>query len=58
MHSGRGYHGSNPGVLVCRPATIFLETLHKHSNKEYHKVAIVRAEEFEGPCLGHSTDAE
>ena len=50
-----GYHGSNPGVLVTRPLTNFkkaLEMLHKHTDKEHHKVAIVRAEEFERSMSG------
>ena len=44
-----GYHGSAPGVPVTRPLTAFgkaLETLRKHVSKEYHKTAVVRAEEF------------
>ena len=59
--SGQGYHGSNPGVLVCRPLTNFkkaLEMLHKHSNKEHHKVAIVCAEEFERSMSGKQPDVQ
>ena len=59
--SGQGYHGLNPGVLVSRPLTNFkkaLEMLHKHSNKEHHKVAIVRAEEFERSISGKQPDVQ
>ena len=55
------YHGSNPGVLVTRPLTNFkkaLEMLHKHTDKEHHKVAIVRAEEFEGSMSGQQSDIQ
>lgn len=44
-----GYHGSNPGILVSRPLTAFnkaLEEFRKHASKEYHLVALVKAEEF------------
>ena len=44
-----GYHGSSPGVLVSRPLTVFnkaLEMLRKHADKDHHKLAIVRADEF------------
>ena len=44
-----GYHHSNPGVLVRRPLTSFakaLELLRKHTAKDYHKTAVVRADEF------------
>ena len=50
-----GYRGSNPGVLVSRPLTVFkkaLETLRKHADKEHHKSAIVRAEEFKKTMSG------
>ena len=56
-----GYHGSNPGVLVTRPLTNFkkaLEMLHKHTDKEHHKVAIVRAEEFERSMSGQQPDIQ
>ena len=44
-----GYHGSSPGVLVSRPLTVFnkaLEMLRKHADKDHHKLAIVKADEF------------
>ena len=44
-----GYHGSNPGMLVSRPLTIFdkaLEVPCKHAGKDHHKIAVVRADEF------------
>lgn len=49
LFATRGYHGSDPGVLVSRPMTTFtkaLELLRKHADKVYHKLAVVRAEEF------------
>ena len=58
---GHGYHGSNPGVLVCRPLTNFrkaLEMLHKNSDKEHHKAAIVRAEKFERSMSGQQHDIQ
>ena len=44
-----GYHGSDPGILVSHPLTMFtkaLELFHKHANKGYHKEAVVRADKF------------
>ena len=44
-----GYHGSSPGVLVSPLLTAFnkaLEVLRKHADKNHHKLAIVRADEF------------
>ena len=44
-----GYHGSDPGILVQRPLVSFskaLEVLSKHGMKDYHKAAVVRADEF------------
>ena len=44
-----GHHGSELGILVQRPLVSFskaLEVLSKHAMKDYHKVAVVRAEEF------------
>lgn len=44
-----GYRGSDPGVLVSRPLTAFtkaLEILRKHTEKGYHKQAVVGSEEF------------
>ena len=49
LFSTRGYHGSDPGVLVSRPLTMFtkaLELLRKHVDKAYHKEAVVKADEF------------
>ena len=56
-----GYHWSNPGVLVTRPLTNFkkaLEMLHNHTDKEHHKVAIVRAEEFERSMSAQQPDIQ
>ena len=50
-----GYRGSNPGVLVNRPLTTFskaLELLRKHADKEHHKTAVVRADEFKKTMSG------
>ena len=58
---GHGYHGSNPGVLGCRPLTNFrkaLETLRKHLDKEHHKAAIVCAEKFERSMSGQQPDIQ
>ena len=44
-----GYRGSTPGVLVSPPLKVFkkaLDTFRKHADKEHHKTAIVRADEF------------
>ena len=44
-----GYRGSDPGVLVSHPLTTFgkaLELLCKHANKDYHKTAVIRSEQF------------
>ena len=35
-----------------------LEMLHKHSNKEHHKVAIVHAEEFERSMSGQKPEIQ
>ena len=48
-HAGSGYRSTDPGVLVQSPLTQFskaLELLRKHSAKEYHKMAVVRADQF------------
>ena len=50
-----GYRGSSPGVLVSRPLSTFkkaLETLRKHADKDHHKSAIVRADEFKKTMSG------
>ena len=44
-----GYHGSDPGILVSCPLTVFtkaLELFCKHADIGYHKEAVVRADEF------------
>ena len=44
-----GYQNSNPGVLVNRPLKSFsksLELFRKHVDKEYHKMAVVKADEL------------
>ena len=44
-----GYHGSDLGILVRRPLVSFskaLEVLSKHTTKDYHRAAIVRADMF------------
>ena len=49
LFASTGYQGSTPGVLVNRPLTAFnkaLELLRKHADKEHHKAAVVRADEF------------
>ena len=49
VFSTRGYRGSDPGILVSRPLTVFtkaLELLWKHADKAYHKEAVVKADEF------------
>ena len=46
---------------MTRPLTNFkkaLEMLHKHTDKEHHKVAIVRAEEFERSMSGQQPDIQ
>ena len=56
-----GYRGSNPGILVSRPLTLFkkaLETLRKHADKEHHKSAIVRAEEFKRTMSGQQPNIQ
>ena len=43
--------GSDPGILVRHPLVSFskaLEVLSKHATKEYHKMALVRADRFMG----------
>ena len=47
--SPSGYRGTSPGVLVSRPLTQFtkaLELLRKHADKNYHKEAVVKRDEF------------
>ena len=49
MFARSGHHGSDPGILVRRPLASFakaLEVLSNHTTKEYHKAAVVRADEF------------
>ena len=49
LFSTTGYRGSDPGVLVSRSLTTFnkaLEVLRKHTDKSYHKDAVVKADEF------------
>ena len=43
-----GYHGSDPGILVCCPMTFTkaLELLRKHAEKGYHKETVVRADDL------------
>ena len=44
-----GYQNSNPGVLANRPLKSFskaLELFRKHVDKEYHKMAVVKADEL------------
>ncbi len=56
-----GYHGSSPGVLVSRAVTNFkkgLETLRKHANKEYHKAAIVQADELKKSMSGQQPNIQ
>ena len=41
--------GSSPGILVSRPWTQFataLEAFHRYAHKDYHRDAVVKAEEF------------
>ena len=43
------YHGSDPGLLVSRPLTMFakaLELFRKHADKDHHKTAVIRSDEF------------
>lgn len=43
------YHGSDPGILMCRPLTSFgkaLELFHKHAAMCHHKFTVVRADDF------------
>ncbi len=52
---------SNPGVLVSHAITNFkkaLETLHKHTDKEYHKAAIVQADEFKVSMSGQQPNIQ
>ena len=54
-----GYHGSDPGILVQRPLVSFskaLEVLSKHGMKDYHKAAVVRADEFVQVMSNEKTD--
>ena len=49
LFASSGYRGSDPGVLVNRPLTVFtkaLEILRKHTEKGYNKQAVVGCEEF------------
>lgn len=51
-----GYHSSEPGLLVHCPLTQFgkaLELLRKHSEKEHHKLAVVRSDAFVSVFGGH-----
>ena len=44
-----GHRGSDPGILVSRPLTVFtkaLEVLHKHVDKQHHKDAVLRSDDF------------
>ena len=55
LFASHNYHGCSPGVPVSRPLTVFkmaLEMLRKHTDKEHHKSAIVRAEEFKRSMSG------
>ena len=54
-----GYRGTNPGVLVNRPLTVFtkaLEILHKHTEKAYHKQVVVGFEGFMRVMRHEQTD--
>ena len=56
-----GYHGSNTGILVSHPLTLFkkaLETSRKNADKEHHKSAIVRAEEFKRKMSGQQPNIQ
>ena len=56
-----GYHGSEPGILVQCPLTHFgkaLEIMHKHSEKEYHKLAVVRSDEFVSVTSGRQSSIQ
>ena len=49
LFASSGYQSSTPGILATRPLIAFakaLETLRNHANKDYHKTAVIRAEEF------------
>ena len=49
LFGSSSYHGSNPGVLVsCHLTTLSkaLEWLCKHTDKDHHKTAVIRSEEF------------
>ena len=49
LFASSGYHGSDPGILVRRPLISFtkaLESFRKHAAKEYHKFAVVQADNF------------
>lgn len=53
--STAGYRWSNPGILVSHPLVAFkkaIERLHKHTNKEHHKIAVVQVEEFKKCMTG------
>ena len=55
LFASHSYHGCSPGVPVSRPLTVFkkaLEMLRKHADKEHHKSAILRAEEFKRSMSG------
>ena len=49
IFASSGYRGLDPGVLVRRPLTAFtkaLELLRKHADKQHHKDAVIRSDEF------------
>ena len=49
VFASTGHHGSDSGILVQHPLVSFskaLQLLTKHTYKAYHKLAIVRADEF------------
>ncbi len=49
LFASSGYHGCDPGVLVNRPSITFskaIEIFRKHADKQHHKAAVVRCEEF------------
>ena len=49
LFASSGQQNSNPGVLVNRPHKSFnkaLELFRKHVDKEHHKIAVVKADEF------------
>ena len=61
MFARCGYRGSEPGILVQHPLTHFgkaLEMMHKHSEKEYHKLAVVRSDEFVSVTSGRQSSIQ